>query len=400
LKPRLTDSAPPIPFHLPSIGAAERQAVLDVLDSGWLTTGLRVLEFEGAIQHELGVRHAVAVNSATSALHLALEAMGIGPADEVVVPTYTFASSAEVVRYLGARPRLADVDPLTLNATAETIEAQLRPSTKAIMIVHFGGLIADMEPILELARHRGIPVLEDAAHALPASRNGKAAATFAEAGALSFYATKTVTTGEGGMLVTNDDKIADRARVMRLHGISRDAWKRYSAAGSWFYEIEDVGFKYNLTDIAAAIGIVQLRRAEEMRQQRERVAMRYGRAFEAAGLLDRVELPAAPGNTDVHAWHLYPIRLRLERLMIDRATVIEDLKAAGIGTSVHFIPLHLHPYYRRTYDYAAADLPVATREYEREVSLPIYPGLEEAAVDRVVAALSAILRPERVASRT
>jgi dTDP-4-amino-4,6-dideoxygalactose transaminase len=294
LKPRLTDSAPPIPFHLPSIGAAERQAVLDVLDSGWLTTGLRVLEFEGAIQHELGVRHAVAVNSATSALHLALEAMGIGPADEVVVPTYTFASSAEVVRYLGARPRLADVDPLTLNATAETIEAQLRPSTKAIMIVHFGGLIADMEPILELARHRGIPVLEDAAHALPASRNGKAAATFAEAGALSFYATKTVTTGEGGMLVTNDDKIADRARVMRLHGISRDAWKRYSAAGSWFYEIEDVGFKYNLTDIAAAIGIVQLRRAEEMRQQRERVAMRYGRAFEAAGLLDRVELPAAP----------------------------------------------------------------------------------------------------------
>ena len=383
---------------MPSIGAAERQAVLDVLDSGWLTTGQRVVEFEEAIQRDLGVRHAVAVNSATSALHLALEAMGIGPDDEVVVPTYTFAASAEVVRYLGARPRLADVDPLTLNSTAETIEQQLRPNTKAIEIVHFGGLLADMEPILDLARRRGIPVLEDAAHALPASRNGRAAGTLAEAGALSFYATKTVTTGEGGMLITNDDRIADRARVMRLHGISRDAWKRYTAAGSWFYEIEDVGFKYNLTDIAAAIGIVQLGRAEEMRRLREGVALRYGTALEAADLLDLVDLPAAPGAADVHAWHLYPIRLRLDRLAIDRATVIEELKAGGIGTSVHFIPLHLHPYYRRTYDYAAGDLPVATREYEREISLPIYPGLGDVAVERVVRALSAILRPERVAS--
>jgi dTDP-4-amino-4,6-dideoxygalactose transaminase len=391
-------SAPPIPFHMPSIGAAERQAVLDVLDSGWLTTGQRVVEFEEAIQRDLGVRHAVAVNSATSALHLALEAMGIGPDDEVVVPTYTFAASAEVVRYLGARPRLADVDPLTLNSTAETIEQQLRPNTKAIEIVHFGGLLADMEPILDLARRRGIPVLEDAAHALPASRNGRAAGTMAEAGALSFYATKTVTTGEGGMLITNDDRIADRARVMRLHGISRDAWKRYTAAGSWLYEIEDIGFKYNLTDIAAAIGIVQLGRAEEMRRQREGVALRYGTALEAADLLDLVDLPAAPGVADVHAWHLYPIRLHLDRLAIDRATVIEELKASGIGTSVHFIPLHLHPYYRRTYDYAAGDLPVATREYEREISLPIYPGLGEDAVERVVRALSAILRPERVAS--
>jgi len=346
---------------MPSIGAAERQAVLDVLDSGWLTTGQRVVEFEEAIQRELGVRHAVAVNSATSALH-------------------------------------ADVDPLTLNSTAETIEQQLRPNTKAIEIVHFGGLLADMEPILDLARRRGIPVLEDAAHALPASRNGRAAGTLAEAGALSFYATKTVTTGEGGMLITNDDRIADRARVMRLHGISRDAWKRYTAAGSWFYEIEDVGFKYNLTDIAAAIGIVQLGRAEEMRWLREGVALKYATALEAADLLDLVELPAAPGVADVHAWHLYPIRLHLDRLAIDRATVIEELKVSGIGTSVHFIPLHLHPYYRKTYDYAAGDLPVATREYEREISLPIYPGLGEDAVERVVGALSAILRPEQVAS--
>jgi dTDP-4-amino-4,6-dideoxygalactose transaminase len=200
------------------------------------------------------------------------------------------------------------------------------------------------------------------------------------------------------MLITNDDRIADRARVMRLHGISRDAWKRYTAAGSWFYEIEDIGFKYNLTDIAAAIGIVQLGRAEDMRRLREAVALRYATALEAAGLLDLIELPASPGPADVHAWHLYPIRLHLDRLAIDRATVIEELKASGIGTSVHFIPLHLHPYYRRTYDYAAGDLPVATREYEREISLPIYPGLGEDAVERVVGALSAILRPERVAS--
>ena len=387
-----------IPFHQPSIGQAERQAVLDVLDSGWLTTGERVAEFEAAIQRDLNVAHAVAVNSATSALHLALEALGVGAADEVVVPTYTFAASAEVVRYLGARPRLADVDPVTLNATAETIDAQLRQATKAIMVVHFGGLVADMEPILDLAQRRGIAVLEDAAHALPASRNGRAAGTFGEAGALSFYATKTVTTGEGGMLLTNDPRIADRARVMRLHGISRDAWNRYSASGSWYYEIEDIGFKYNLTDIAAAIGIVQLARAEEMRRERERVAHRYGVALEAAGLADLVDAPPSPGADDVHAWHLYPIRLRADRLTIDRATVIEELKAEGIGTSVHFIPLHLHPYYRRTYGHKPADLPVATREYEREISLPIYPGLEDEAVERVVHALSGILRPARVAS--
>jgi dTDP-4-amino-4,6-dideoxygalactose transaminase len=344
------------------------------------------------------VAHAVAVNSATAALHLALEALGVGPADEVVVPTYTFAASGEVVRYLGARPRLADVDPLTLNVTAETISPQLRPNTRAIMIVHFGGLVADMAPILDLAGRRGISVVEDAAHALPAARGGKPAGTFGEAGALSFYATKTVTTGEGGMLVTNDLRLADRARVMRLHGISRDAWKRYTAAGSWFYEIEDIGFKYNLTDIAAAIGIVQLRRAEHMRLERERVARRYGAAIAAAGLLEVIDLPERPDGSDVHSWHLYPIRLRLERLAVDRASVIESFKAEGIGTSVHFIPLHLHPYYRRTYRYEPSDLPTATREYEREISLPIYPGLGDDDVDHVVEVLSDILAARRIPS--
>jgi len=387
-----------IPFHVPDLGADERQAVLEVLESGWLTTGPRVAELEAAMQEALGIGHAVAVNSATAALHLALEAMGIGPDDEVIVPTYTFASSGEVVRYLGARPRLADVDARTLNVTAATIEPHLRPNTRAIQVVHIGGWTADMAPILALAAERGIRVVEDAAHAIPASRDGRHAATFGDAGALSFYATKTVTTGEGGMLVTDDAAIAERARSMRLHGISRDAWKRYTAEGSWFYEIEDVGFKYNLTDLAAALGIVQLRRAEETRLAREAVAGRYHAAFADADLLDLLDLPDWPTPGMVHAWHLYPIRLRLERLAVDRAQVIEELKARGIGTSVHFIPLHLHPYYRRTYGYKPTDLPVATREYEREISLPIYPSLEPAAVDRIVEALAGILRSSRAAA--
>jgi perosamine synthetase len=382
-----------IPFHRPSIGIAERDAVIEVLDSGWLTTGQKSMAFEEAVRSRVGSAHAIAVNSATAALHLILEALGIGSGDEVVVPTYTFASCGEVCRYLDARPRLADVDPVTFELTAETIEPQLRPETKAIMVVHFAGRLARMEPILELARSHGLAVIEDAAHALPCSRSGRAAGTWGTAGALSFYATKTVTTGEGGMLLTDSAEMADRARLMRLHGMSRDAWKRYSGGGSWYYEIEDAGFKYNLTDLAAAIGLVQLDRAEAMRVERERVAVRYGLAIEAAGIGELVELPAAPGPEEVHARHLYPLRLNLDRLRLTRAETIDRLAEAGIGTSVHFIPLHLHPYYRRTYGYAPADLPVAASEYEREISMPIYPDLTDGDVDYVVERLAVILRP-------
>jgi dTDP-4-amino-4,6-dideoxygalactose transaminase len=382
-----------IPFHRPSIGVAERDAVMEVLDSRWLTTGQKSMAFEEAVRERVGSAHAVAVNSATAALHLILEAMGIHSGDEVIVPTYTFAACGEVCRYVNARPRLADVDPVTFDLTVETIEPQLRPETKAIMVVHFGGRLAKMEPIMELARSRGLAVIEDAAHALPCSRSGRAAGTWGTAGALSFYATKTVTTGEGGMLLTDSAEIADRARLMRLHGMSRDAWKRYSGGGSWYYEIEDAGFKYNLTDLAAAIGLVQLDRAEAMRVERERVARRYGQAVEAAGIGELVELPAVPGPDEVHAWHLYPLRLNLDRVSVTRAETIDRLAEAGIGTSVHFIPLHLHPYYRRTYGYAPADLPVAAREYEREISMPIYPDLTDDDVDYVVERLAAILRP-------
>jgi dTDP-4-amino-4,6-dideoxygalactose transaminase len=374
-----------IPFHRPSIGAGEKAAVLEVLESGWLTTGDRALRFEEAVAERLGTRNAVAVNSATAALHLALEALGVGPEDEVIVPTYTFAASGETVRYLGARPRLADVDRRTCNLTAETIGAQIRPQTKAIQVVHIAGLVADMAPILELAQRHGLAVIEDAAHALPATQNGRDAATFGVAGALSFYATKTVTTGEGGMLVTDADAIAERARVMRLHGISRDAWKRYTLGGSWYYEIEDVGFKYNLTDLAAAIGIVQLERADELQSARELVARRYDDRFQALGLEELVELPPRPADGDVHAWHLYMLRLREDGRLEPglRGRVIDSLTADGIGTSVHFIPLHLHPYYRRTYGYAAGDFPEAEQAYEHEISLPIYPGLTEEDIERV-----------------
>ncbi len=378
--------APPIPFHRPSITASERDAAIAVLDSGWLTTGERTLEFEAAIAAATGAADAIGVNSATAALHLALEALGVGPTSEVIVPSYTFAACGEVVRYLGARPRLVDVDPVTLNITPEIVAAAIRPETRAVIVVHFGGLMADVESIVEVAHRHGVAVVEDAAHAFPSTRGGRAAGTVGDAGALSFYATKTITTGEGGMLLTSSPEIADRARVMRLHGISRDAWKRYTASGSWYYEIEDVGFKYNLTDLAAAIGLAQLARAEAMRSERERVARTYFEALSDGRLAGLIDLPPTAPEGDVHAWHLFPIRLR-EGSLDRRADVIERMRSDGVGTSVHFIPLHLHPYYRRTYGYRPDDLPIATREYEREISLPIYPDLGEAEIDRVVRSL-------------
>ena len=382
---------PPIPFHRPSIGPAEEAAVLDVLRSGWLTTGERASAFEAALREATGARHAIAVSSATAAMHLALEAAGVGPGDEVVVPTYTFAACGEVVHYLGARVRLVDVDRRTLNATAETIAAGLGERTRAVIVVHVGGLMADMAPIVGLAQERGLFVLEDAAHALPSRRDGRSAGTVGDAGALSFYATKPVTTGEGGALLTDSDKVAERARLMRLHGLSRDAWRRYLDAGSWYYEIEEIGFKYNLTDLAAAIGIAQLRRAGTLRDRREAIARGYAARIVAhRDLADAIDLPAVAAAGDVHAWHLFPIRLR-DRPAGARAAVIGRLAAAGIGTSVHFIPLHLHPFYRRTYGYAPGDFPVATAEYEREISLPIFPDLGEADLDRVVEALAAAL---------
>ena len=304
----MTDPAQPfLPFARPSITEREKRAVLEVLDSGWLTTGPRAKQFEERFAAAVGTRHAVALNSATAALHLALEALGVGPGDEVIVPTWTFAATAEVVIYRGARPVLVDIDRRTLNMTPEIVLAAVTPRTKAVVAVHIAGLAVHIERLVALLEPRGIAVVEDAAHAFPCrigGPSGRHVGTFGRAGAFSFYATKTITTGEGGMLVTDDDGIADRARVMSLHGISRDAWNRYAANGSWYYEIEDAGYKYNMTDIAAALGLVQLERAPELLAARRSIAAAYTRQFESSAAADLLELPEdAPDGS--HAWQLY-----------------------------------------------------------------------------------------------
>ncbi len=387
------DDLPFLPFARPSLTGRERDAVLEVLESGWLTTGARAKEFADSFAEFVGVKHAVPLNSATAGLHLAVEALGIGPGDEVIVPTWTFTSTAEVVTYLGARPVLVDVDPATLNATMQSISAAITPRTRAVMAVHIAGHPMETEELVAELDGREIAVIEDAAHAFPSrigGPTGQFAGTFGRIGVYSFYVTKTITTGEGGMLVTADDAIAERARIMSLHGISRDAWKRYTATGSWYYEVEAAGFKYNLTDVAAAIGQVQLSRADELHAARRALQQRYRDAIAASPVAELVELPVdAPDGS--HAWHLFILRLHLDRTPIDRAETIERLRALGIGTSVHFIPLHKHPYYRREWVSEAAKFPIADAEFERVISLPLWPGMTMGDVDRVVSAIERVL---------
>ena len=394
----VSEIAPPfLAFARPSITEREKQAVLEVLDSGWLTTGGRTREFEAAFAETVGSPYAIALNSATAGLHLALEALGVGPDHEVIVPTWTFAASAEVVAYLGARPVLVDVDPVTLNATPEAIRAAVTPRTRAVVVVHFGGRPMAIAELVDALARTDVAIVEDSAHAFPSrigGPGGRLAGTFGRVGVYSFYATKTITTGEGGMLVTEDEALADRVRLMSLHGISRNAWNRYTAAGSWYYEIEDVGYKYNMTDMAAALGLVQLSRATELLEARRRLEASYRSRLAGSSVADLLDLPGDESDGS-HAWHLFVVRLRLDGLRIDRAAVIDGLKALGIGTSVHFIPLHLHPYYRRRWGYGPDDLPIATAEYERVLSLPIWPGMTDGDVDRVVAGLVATLAAGR-----
>jgi perosamine synthetase len=375
---------PFLPFALPDIGEAEIDAVVEALRSGWITTGPRTKEFERRFAQAVGARHAVAVNSCTAAMHLALEAIGIGPGDEVIVPTMTFAATGEVVRYMGARPVLVDVLPGDHNLDPAAVEAAVTPRTRAIIPVHFGGQACDLDAIVALARRRGLKIVEDAAHAFPASFEGRIIGSVGDLTCFSFYATKTITTAEGGMAVTDDEALADRMRVMCLHGISKDAWKRYSAEGSWYYEIVAPGFKYNMTDVAAAMGLVQLERARELLDKRRAIARAYSAAFSE---LEAIELTKVR-DFDAHAWHLFVIRLVEGRARIGRNELIEKLKAAGIGTSVHFIPLHMHPYYRETYGYSPGDFPVAHDLYGRSLSLPIHPRMTPADVDRVIDAVT------------
>jgi len=390
---------PFLPFALPDIGEDEIAEVVDTLRSGWITTGPKARRFEEAFAAFLSAPplpeaedddaiQAVAVSSATAGLHLALEALGIGPGDEVIVPTHTFTASAEVVRYLGADVVLVDVDEDTLNIDPDAVEAAVTPATRAVVPVHFGGLAADMKAILAIARRHGLKVVEDAAHALPATCGGETIGTLAsDACVFSFYATKTITTGEGGMLVTRDPALAARARTMRLHGMSRDAFDRYTAsAPSWYYEVVAPGYKYNLTDLAASLGLAQLKRAHAFRQRRAEIAAQYDAAF--------VDLPLiAPPRAragDLHAWHLYAIRL-VDGAPLKRDRFVERLFEAGIGCSVHFIPLHLHPYWRDRYDLVPERFPVSQHAYEHLCSLPIHTRMSDDDVARVIDAVRGLL---------
>lgn len=381
---------PFLPFALPEIGDDEIAEVVDTLKSGWITTGPKARRFEEAFSEFLGDAglHSIAVNSATAGLHLALEALGIGPGDEVIVPTHTFTATAEVVRYLGADVKIVDVDPVTMNIDPARVEEAIGPRTKAVMPVHYGGLAADMAAIEEIADEYDLKVVEDAAHALPSTFGGRLVGTLdSDATVFSFYANKTITTGEGGMLVTRDAALAARAKVMRLHGISRDAFDRFTAkVPSWYYEIVAPGFKYNLTDIAAALGLHQLKKARAFQQRRAEIAAQYHEAL--AGL--PVILPADAPAGDQHAWHLYAIRLA-EGAGIARDRCIEKLFEDGIGISVHYIPLHQQPYWRERYGLKAEDFPVSQGIYERQLSLPIYTRMSDGDVARVVAALKQAL---------
>ena len=369
-----------VPFHCIDVGEQEAQAAADVVRSGWLTMGSRTIEFEEKFAEYVGARHAIGVCSGTAALHLALDAIGLRQGDEVLVPTTTFTASAEVVVYFKAKPVLVDVDAASLCIDPADAERRITPRTRAILPVHFAGHPCEMDAIQDLATRHGLRVIEDAAHSLPASYRGVRVGAISEQTAFSFYATKPITTGEGGMVTTDNDGLAARMRTMRLHGISKDAWKRYSAEGSWFYEVVDSGYKYNLTDIQSAIGIVQLEKCDAMNAARAEIASRYNKAFVGERGL---EFPTVGANRET-SWHLYVLRLNLEELTINRSNLIEKLKARGIGTSVHFIPLHMHPYYKKAYGYSAKEFPVASREYERYISLPIFSGMTGAQIDYVI----------------
>jgi dTDP-4-amino-4,6-dideoxygalactose transaminase len=381
-----------LPFALPDITDAEIGAVSDALRSGWITTGPKTKQLESDFAAAVGASHGVAVNSCTAALHLALEAIGVSASDEVIVPTMTFAASAEVVRYLGAHPVLVDVLPGDHNLDPERVEKAITKKTKAIIPVHFGGQACQLNRIMFLAGRYDLKVVDDAAHAFPCSFDGaKIGGPGCDITCFSFYATKTLTTAEGGMATTSNAEWADRMRVMALHGISKDAWKRYTAEGSWYYEIVAPGFKYNMTDVAAAMGLVQLSRAQEMLDKRRRIARLYTEAFSSNPCFELLKVC----EFEEHAWHLFVTKLVDGTLTIDRNQFIEELKARGIGTSVHFIPLHIHPYYRETYGYRPDDFPVALDAYRRSISLPIYSKMSDADIERVISAVSDIAAHHR-----
>ena len=381
-------SARNIPFHRPSFDDRETRAVEAVLRSGWVTTGERSREFEEKFAAYVGAKHAVAMNSCTAALHVALAAEGLGPGDEVITTPYTFIATVEAICYLGATPVLVDIEPATRNIDPGRIEDAITPRTRAIVPVHIAGLPCEMDPILEIARRRGLVVIEDAAHSLPARYRGKLIGSLSRATAFSFYATKNLTTAEGGMLTTDDDALAKTFRLLSLHGITSDGWKRYRLGGKWFYEVVAMGYKYNLTDIAAAIGLVQLDKLDAFDVRRQELAARFTRSL---AQLEELDLPASPSHMH-HAWHLYIVGLRTGVAQVSRETFIARLTERGVGTSVHFIPAHYHPYYGKRLGLERGALPRAEAAYEGAVSLPLYPAMTDEDAEYVLESVRQALR--------
>jgi len=380
-----------LPYAIPLIEEDDIAEVVDTLKSGWLAKGPKTMEFEKQFAEYVGAKYAVALNSCTAALHLSLVAAGIGEGDEVITTPMTFAASANVVIHTGAKPVFVDIDPVTMNIDPKKIREKITAQTKAIIPVHIAGHPCEMDEIMEIAQEHNLFVLEDAAHAVYTQYKGKMIGTIGNVTAFSFYATKNLVTGEGGMVTTNDEDLYNKIRVLSTHGMSRNAWNRYAEAGSWYYEIISPGYKYNMSDIMAALGLSQLAKLERMQGLRQEIAHYYNAEL---GKLPELEEPVELDYAR-HAWHLYIIKLNLDKLSIDRGKFIEELKEENIGTSVHFIPLHMHPYYRDTYEYKPEDFPVAEGVFERIISLPMYPKMSMQDARDVVEAVKRVIKRSR-----
>lgn len=376
-----------LPFSPPMIGEEEIDEVVDTLRSEWITTGPKTKKFEDEFKNYFNAPAALALNSCTAALHISLIALGIGPGDEVITTPMTFCSTVNVIEHVGARPVLVDVQPDTLNIDPEKIEKAITPRTKAILPVHYAGHPADLDYIYEIAKKHNLFVIEDAAHAVSAKYKGRFIGSGNNPVCFSFYATKNLTTAEGGML-TGDPEFVEKARVISLHGMSKDAWKRYSKEGSWYYEVVMPGFKYNMTDIQASMGIWQLKKLERFQARRREIVRMYNEHFSKE---EALEIPIARPYVE-HAWHLYALRLNTDVLRIDRNEFIDELAKRNIGASVHFIPVHIHPYYRKKYGYKPDDFPVAYSNYLREVSIPLCPRLTDEDVYDVIEAIMDIVK--------
>jgi len=384
-----------LPFSPPFIGEDEKKEVIDTLDSGWITTGPKTELFQERICEYIGCKHAVAVNSGTAALHLSVAASGLKDGDEVIVPTFTFASTAHAVLFQRAKPVFVDIDPVTFNISPDAVETAITPRTKAIIPVHYGGLACDLDAIKKIADQHNLVIIEDAAHAIGTEYKNRKVGSSGTFACFSFYATKNITTGEGGMVVTDNEKLAEKMRVLSMYGISdaRRIWKRYTPRGSWYYDIQELGFKYNMMDIQAALGLHQLRRLDSFIERRTAIASMYHEAFSSE---EPLITPYSPKqNEGKHAWHAYPLLIQPGLLSIDRDAFIEELKEENIGTSVLFRPLHLHSFYEKSLGYKKGAFPVSEDVYERLINLPINPKMNDQDVFDVINAVKNIIRRHR-----